>query len=201
MYNSYYYDDLYRSYNYSSVNRMSYLDLNNIIRQLWEEHITWTRLAIMSIANSSPDTQVVSGRLMRNATDFGNLFTNFYDPRMANEFSSLMKDHLSIAADLVVAAKKKDSDAVTNIDQKWHKNADDMANFLGSINPYWNRNEIQKMMYDHLSLTKNEAVAILTNKYEEGIDLFDEIEKQALMMADSYTNGFAKQFPNNVIIH
>ncbi len=198
MYNNYY-DNLYQPYNRSPYNKISFLELNNIIRQLWEEHITWTRLAIISIANSSSDTQLVSNRLLKNATDFGNLFTNFYSPEIAQEFSQLMRDHLSIAADLVIAAKKQDNNAVIDIDRKWHKNADDIAFFLNSINPNWSRNEIQQMMYDHLSLTKNEAVAILTSKYAEGIALFDEIEKQALMMADSYINGIAKQFPNKIM--
>lgn len=194
-----YYDNLYQSYRHSSYTKVSFLGLNNMIRQLWEEHIVWTRLAIMSIANSSPDTQLVSNRLLRNATDFGNLFANFYSPKIAQEFSNLIREHLSIAADLVVAAKKQDSNVVADIDKKWHKNADDIASFLNTINPNWDRSKIQQMMYDHLSLTKAEAVAILTNKYAEGISLFDEIEKQALMMADSYTNGIAKQFPGKVM--
>jgi len=203
MYNNYndYYDDPYQSYRNSPHNKISLLELNNVIRQLWEEHINWTRLAIISIANGSPDTQSVSNRLLRNAADFGNLFANFYNHAIAQEFSKLIRDHLTIAADLVVAAKKQDNNAVVDIDKKWHKNADDIANFLSSINPNWNRSEIQKMMYNHLSLTKAEAVAILTNKYEEGIALFDEIEGQALMMADSYMEGIAKQFPNRVMNH
>lgn len=200
MYTNYsdYYDNSYQPYRQSSY-KVSFLGLNNIIRKLWEKHIFWTRLAIMSIASSSPDTEFVSNRLLRNATDFGNLFTNFYGPKIAQEFSNLLRDHLTIATDLVVAAKKQDSNAVAEIDKKWHKNADDIANFLSSINPNWDRREMQQMMYEHLALTKAEAVAILTNKYEEGISLFDEIEKQALMMADSYTNGISKQFPNKVM--
>jgi hypothetical protein len=185
-------------YNYPSTHKISLLQLNNIIRQLWEEHITWTRLAIISIANNSPDTPLVSKRLLRNATDFGNLFANFYRPEIAQGFAKLIHDHLSIAADLVVAAKKQDNNAVNAIERKWYKNADDIAIFLNNINPNWNRNDIQKMMYQHLALTKNEAVAILTNKYSEGITLFDEIEKQALMMADNYTEGLSKQFPNMI---
>ena len=193
MYNNYYYN-LYQSYNRALYNKISFLELNNIIRQLWEEHITWTRLAILSIASSSPDTKFVSNRLLKNATDFGDLFNNFYSHEIAQEFSMLMRDHLSIAADLVIAAKKQDNSAVMDIEKKWYKNADDIANFLNKINPNWDKKEIQEMMHKHLTLTKAEAVAILTSKYEEGIAIFDEIERQALMMADDYINGMAKQF-------
>jgi hypothetical protein len=182
-----------------NTNRVSFLQLNNYIRQLWMEHIFWTRLAIMSIASSSPDTSLVSARLLRNATDFGNLFSYFYGPQIGQQFGKLMHDHLTIAADLVVAAKNQDNNAVATIEKKWYKNADDIASFLSNINPYWNRNEIQQMMYEHLALTKNEAVAILTNKYAEGISLFDQIQKQALEMADVYIEGLVKQFRNDII--
>jgi hypothetical protein len=206
MYNNYdgvmlpYINEFYQN-NMRTLNNptMTTLELNNKIRQLWEQHITWTRLAIMSIASDSPGTQLVSNRLLRNATDFGNLFANFYRPEIAQSFGKLIKDHLSIAADLVVAAKKQDNNAVSNIEKKWYKNADDIANFLNFINPFWNKNKIRDMMYKHLALTKDEAVAILKNEYEKGITLFEKIENQALMMADDYTQGFIKQFPNKFI--
>lgn len=180
---------------YKKVNT-NMLKLNNDMRKLWMQHIVWTRLLIMSIASGSPDIQLVSQRLLRNPEDFKKLFTTFYGPTASEKFSELLKGHLLIAADLVNAAKRKDNTAVNMLDIKWHKNADEIADALSRINPYWNREDIKNMMYEHLALTKSEAVAILTNKYEDSISLFDKIEDQALMMADGLTAGILKQFPN-----
>ncbi len=83
-------------------------------------------------------------------------------------------------------------------DDKWRKNADDIAKFMSSINPYFNEIEKRNMFYSHLALTKDEAVAILNNKHEEAIKLFDEIEKQALMMSNMFLKGFTKRFPNKI---
>ncbi len=185
-----------KQYNpYKKVNKNT-LNLNNHMRKLWEEHAIWTKLVIMSIASGSPDIQLVSQRLLRNPDDFKNLFINFYGLTASQKFSDLLKDHLLIAADLVNAAKKKDNASVNLLDTKWHKNADEIANFLSSINPYWNRATIQNMMNEHLTLVKSEAVSLLTNKYEDSISLFDKIEEQVLMMADFFTEGIIKQFPN-----
>jgi hypothetical protein len=145
----------------STIKNISFLNLNNELRRLWEEHIFWTKLTIMALAGNTPDTELVIKRLLRNADDFGHLFAIFYDQSIAEHFKNLIRDHLTIAADLVVAAKKGDNNSVKAIDDKWHKNADDISRFMNSINPYFNEVEVKNMFYNHLALTKNEAVAIL----------------------------------------
>lgn len=53
------------------------------------------------------------------------------------------------------------------------------------------------MLHEHLALTKSEAVDILTANYAKGIKVYDEIEKQALKMANVMAKGIVKQFPEN----
>ena len=55
------------------------------------------------------------------------------------------------------------------------------------------------MLYEHLALTKAEAVNMLTGNYAESIAIFDQIEKQALDMADVMTYGIVLQFPHNFL--
>jgi len=54
---------------------------------------------------------------------------------------------------------------------------------------------MREMWYKHLALTKAEAVAILTGNYIKGIAIFDQIEEEALMMADDFAEGIVQQFP------
>jgi hypothetical protein len=44
-------------------------------------------------------------------------------------------------------------------------------------------------------MTKDEAVFRLSKKYKSDIEAFDQIEKQALEMADAFTAGIVAQFP------
>lgn len=169
--------------------------LSNQMRLLWEQHVYWTRMVILSMAFGLPDAQVVTARLLRNPKDFEAALRPFYGEATAAKFSRLFTEHLTIAAELVSAAKAGDSAAAADAEKRWYANADQIAIFLGSINPHWSAQEWRKMLYDHLAMTKTEAVDILTGKYAESIAVFEKIEKEALMMADEMTRGIVKQFP------
>lgn len=173
------------------------LNLSNQIRLLWEQHITWTRLTIISMVFNLPDVELVTQRLLRNPRDFEAALVPLYGSQTAARFSSLLRDHLVIAADLVNAAKAGDSNAVARTERVWYDNARDIADLLASINPYWSRQEWERMLFDHLALVKNEAVFMLTGEYQKGIDLYTDMERNAMMMADVMTDGIVKQFPGS----
>ncbi|MGE5328416.1 MAG: LysM peptidoglycan-binding domain-containing protein [Deltaproteobacteria bacterium] len=173
----------------------SELELRNYLRMLWEEHIAWTRMAIISTAANLPDQDLVVNRLLQNAPDMGAALKPFYGNEKGEKFSSLIKDHLVIASQLVNASKVGDSKAAAAAEKKWYDNADEIARFLSSINPYWSEEALTEMLYNHLALTKTEAVARLKKDYAADIAAYDKIEKQALKMADTLSEGIVKQFP------
>ncbi len=149
------------------------VDLSNYIRMLWEQHVTWTRMTIFSLVLGLPDVDLVTNRLLRNPKDFEALLKPLYGEMAASGFADLLTSHLLIAAELVKAAKAGDNNAVADAEKKWYANADEIANFLASINPYWSEESWRTMLYEHLASTKEEAVDFLTGKYAEGITLFD----------------------------
>ena len=168
--------------------------LSNQMRLLWEQHIYWTRMAILSMTFGLPDTEAVINRLLQNPKDFESVLTQYYGKDIAAKFAELFTSHLTIAAELVKAAKAGNRAAAADAEKRWYANADQIADFLGGINPYWSAQEWRKMLYDHLAMTKTEAVDILTQKYEDSISVFENIEQEALEMSDMMTQGIAKQF-------
>jgi hypothetical protein len=170
--------------------------LNQVFRMLWEQHVAWTRMLIISIAAGLPDEELATERLLRNPPDMAAVFRRYYGDRIASRFSSLMKDHLVLAAQLVKDAKAGNSQAAEEAEKKWYANADEIAAFLSSINPNWPKSVLMNMLHEHLRMTKDEAVLRLTKKYNFDIAVYDQIEKQALEMADAFTEGIVKQFPN-----
>jgi hypothetical protein len=51
------------------------------------------------------------------------------------------------------------------------------------------------MMHEHLDLFKEETVFILQKDYASAVNKFDEVEMQALHMADEISTAIVKQFP------
>ncbi|UNK21310.1 acetylglutamate kinase [Paenibacillus sp. N3/727] len=171
------------------------VDLMNYMRLLWEQHVAWTRMAIISIVFNLPDIDVVLARLLQNAPDMGNALKPFYGESIAITYSNLIKEHLVIAAELVKAAKAGDTKAVADAEKRWYSNADEIVVFLSHINPYIPKEEFRKMFYEHLALTKAEAVAMLNKDYKLSVQLYDRIELEALEMADMISEAIIKQFP------
>ncbi len=173
----------------------SMMDLMNYFRMLWEQHIVWTRMAVMGIVHQLPEAELILRRLLRNATDFSNALATFYGEEAAREFARLFSEHITIAAELVRAIMAGDNNAVTEADRRWRENADQIAAFLAGINPYWRDDDWSAMLYEHLDLLSANIENLIAQNYEESINGFDEIEMQALEMADMMAEGLARQFP------
>jgi hypothetical protein len=170
-------------------------DLKLKMRTLWEEHIVWTRMFIMSVADNTSDKTLVTNRLLRNYDDMADAMKPYYGNETGDKFGDLIEEHLLTAAALVEAAKAGNSTAAADAEKKWYENADEIAAFESSINPNWNKEAQMAMWHDHLNATKDEAVARLTGNYTADIEAFDKIEALANDMADSWADGIAKQFP------
>lgn len=166
------------------------------MRELWAEHVIWTRMFIMSVADNTTDKAVVTTRLLKNYDDMADAMKPYYGNDIGSKFGDLIEEHLLIAAALVEAAKAGNSTAAADAEKKWYENADEIAAFESSINSNWNKTAMMAMWHDHLKLTKDEAVARLTKDYTADIAAFDQIETLANMMADSMTEGICKQFPD-----
>ena len=170
-------------------------DLENYFRMLWEQHVTWTRIAVMALLNDLKESDLILQRLLRNPKDFANAFRSFYGDEVAQGIEQLLTSHLTIAAEIVQAAKAGNREALADAERRWYANANQIAEYLGSINPNWSTEDWNAMMEEHLELLESNIMNMLEGNYEESINEFDDIEAQALEMADMMAEGIARQFP------
>ena len=84
------------------------LAFHDEMRRLWEDHITWTRLFIVSATDDLPDTAATTQRLLRNQDDIGDAIKPFYGRAAGERLTALLREHITIAAELLGAAKAGD---------------------------------------------------------------------------------------------
>lgn len=170
------------------------MHLMNELRKLWEQHVYWTRLFIISALEELPDLEAATKRLLRNPTDFANVLEIYYGGQKSDAFRQLFEEHLKIAASIVNSAKQGNTKAVEQYSNIWNRNADQIAAFLAGINPFWTEGEWKNLLHDHLRMTSDEVAARLSGEYIKDIIIFDMSEEQALAMADFMAAGMIRQF-------
>jgi hypothetical protein len=169
------------------------------LRKLWADHAIWTRQYIVAFASDGADASAAAGRLLKNQEHIGNAIVPFYGEAAGTQLTALLKQHILIAVDLLTAAKSGDDAEFQRQDQRWSKNAEDIASFLSGANPNWPKGDVVDLLNVHLTLTKNEAVARLTGKWDDDVVAFDDIFTEIMTVSDTLTDGIIKQFPERFI--
>ena len=179
-----------------AVAKTDSVEFKRAVRVLWEDHVAWTRLFIVSAVAGLPDTEATAERLLKNQDDIGNAVAQYYGDDAGKKLATLLRSHIAIAGDLVTAAKAGDNAKVTSASDAWYANADEIAAFLASANPAWPEDTLKTMMRGHLDQTLREATAQLTGDYKASVTEYDHITTHILEMADALSNGIVTQFPD-----
>lgn len=175
------------------------IELGNLMRRLWSEHVAWTRATVSGLVFNTPDASLVVARLLQNTQDMGDAIRLYYGETAAQKYSQLLMEHITLAGDLVKATAEGNAGKAADIERNWFQNGDQIAVFWSSVNPYLPLKEFIKMFYEHLSFIKQGMDSMFSKDFKAGVEVFDKMETEALEMSDMITNAIVKQFPYMVI--
>ena len=159
------------------------------MRLLWAQHVYWTRMLLTSIVDRTQQINANTNRLMQNPVDMGQLFARYYGSQAGQTLSNLFGQHLSVGKDLMTNMRDRRNGEVERLRRQWYANADDIATFLSSLVPAIDNQELRRMLYQHLGNTELEIAQQLGNNTEASINTFDNIEHEAMNMADYLSNA------------
>ena len=174
-------------------------NLRTALRKLWADHAIWTRQYIVAFASDGQDAGAAATRLLKNQEHTGNAIVPFYGEVAGARLTDLLKQHILIAVDLLTAAKAGDDAEFQRQDQRWSQNGEEIATFLSGANPNWPKNDVVDLLSVHLKLTKDEAVARLTGKWDDDVAAFDDIFTEIMTVSDTLADGIVKQFPDRFV--
>lgn len=170
--------------------------LRRAMGKLWVDHVIWTRQFIVSSVAGLGDVEAITQRLLKNQDDIGAAVAKYYGQDAGDQLAKLLKEHIIIAGDIVNAAIAKNNAKVKSLDNKWHVNAVDIAEFLSKANSNWPKQALIEMLNKHLELTTKELQLRLAGNWNADIANFDEIFEQIRGMAKALSDGIIAQFPN-----
>lgn len=178
----------------SFVTNPATFSLTRAMQRLWTDHVVWTRQYVIAAVDERPELEAATKRLLKNQEDIGNAVVPFYGKAAGKQLTDLLKQHILIAVDLVAAAKAGDNKKFQTFDKKWDKNAEEIASFLSGANPHLTKKDVVDLLYLHLSLTKDEAVARIKKDFNKDAAVFDQILTEILTLSDALSHAIVKQF-------
>jgi hypothetical protein len=177
--------------------RVARSEFQDQMRKLWEDHITWTRLSIVTFADGSPGFGATADRLLQNQSDIGDAIAPFYGRPAGDQLTALLRDHITIAVELLQAARAQDTEAFDAARMRWYANGNDIADFLSAANPRsWPDDLMRADMKQHLDQTLAQAAHELSAEYTASVADYEVIHTHILMMADRLSDGIIAQFPS-----
>ena len=163
-------------------------------RKLWEDHAIWTRQLIVDLLANLPSIDKTTERLLKNQEAIGNCIKPFFGDTAGDTLASLLKDHIIITADLLKAIKAGDVTRSTTLETDAVTNAENIATFFSTINPFYSKDELIEMLDTHLILVKYQFIARMSGDYNADVMYFDMGLHHILMISDYLFKGIIERF-------
>lgn len=151
------------------------------LRELWTDHVVWTRLFLVSAIAGLPDLSFASDRLMENQFHLGAALGSM-------ELAALLRDHIAGAVAVVDAAMANDANRLSIARARWYANADQIATMLAP-KTCLSIESVRRMMRAHLDQTFDEASARIRGDWARDVQVFDAIVVHILRLADALADG------------
>ncbi|MDD5712552.1 MAG: hypothetical protein PHY31_07340 [Smithellaceae bacterium] len=169
--------------------------LESDLRSLWCMQSILMRGMIISNLSALEDANTVREKLLYSQRELAQPLAPFYGQMAVDRLAALLREHVSIASDVMAAAKSANDEAVEDAEKRWHVNADGVADLLSTVNPNWAKRELIETLYKHLDYTTAEIVARLGKDWKTDLEACEGDAQLMQGFAASLAQGVVKQFP------
>ncbi|HCT75851.1 MAG TPA: glycosyltransferase [Micromonosporaceae bacterium] len=167
------------------------------MRQQWSYHAWYTREYYVAAILGTANADAAATRLLKNQEDIGTAIGQYYGPEAGSKVTALLQDHIKIATEVVGAAKAGDQAKLADADARWKQNFVDLATLLSTANPsYFPYDQTLELLNQHLSLLTTAVTSFIGGGYAQSVVDNDAYYQEILMMADFFTDGIIKHFPD-----
>lgn len=167
--------------------------LNQTLRALWEQLSYWIRMYLVSVSDDMSDGKVVLKRLLQIPEEMEKVFAQYYPPEIVGEMRKALDQFVNGLAGLAPLVKSGSAEEADRQEIQLEQAADRLAEILSNMNINYDKEQLGEALEEYLLQTKREIVARLSGQFAEDIATFDEVERQALRIADYLARGIVEQ--------
>ena len=170
------------------------------MRELWTDHMQWTFLTVNAFFHNPGAVEAYLDRLLQNQQDIGAAFVPFYGQETGRRLAELLTIHIQQAVPVLAAAQAGDEAALDRALADWYANANDIANFLSSLNPdSWPRSEMEEIWRVHIDQTTAYSLDVLNRDYAAAVRDYATAFDHMMGLADLLSAGIIEQFPKRFV--
>jgi hypothetical protein len=166
------------------------------LRDLWLGHIFWVREVVQGLAQkNSAAAAAAEQQVVANAKQIAGSIEPFYGKPASEQLFKLLAGHYSAVrahADATVAGNAADAKRALG---QLTANADEVATFLSSANPYLPKATLNSLLTAHGGHHVQQNQQLAANDLAGDARTWEAMKNHMYAIADALGSALAKQFP------
>ena len=159
----------------------------------------WVRnVAVATRYGDSEATKIAEDKVVENAKAIAGAIEPFYSKGASDKLFGLLAGHYGAVKGYMTATYTNDSGGIDASKDKLIKNADEIAVFLSSANPYLPKDTLTGLLYAHGGHHIAQLNALAAKDFAAEAKIWDEMKAHMYVIADALADGLAKQFPKKI---
>lgn len=163
--------------------------------RLWIDNVYWTRQSILCLTDRLPGAEETIYRLMKNQEDMGAIFTKYYGKKHGDEFCELISSNTSNVVSIIRSTNNRNTLESEKEKKRMLNNITAITNYLSHINPYWNNDDLNKLISMQAVLMNSQIEYRMSQNYDADIKNVDKTLSEAFALANFLADGIILQFP------
>lgn len=168
--------------------------IDNVIyraRVVFRDLAKWLRAySVYVFLDADPKLQeLIATRLLNAPRDYITMLKLFFGDQIADEYDSLFTNYIALFINLIHAQKSGDINAANEDIKQLYQNADQRADFLSKVNPFWQKATFQNLMYTFTGLNINQITTFLSKDYEQNLNIYDKLLSHTSVIGDYLAQG------------
>jgi hypothetical protein len=166
------------------------------LRDLWIGHVFWVRnVVVAELAGDAPAQKVAEEQVVANAQSIAASIEPFYGTEAKEKLLTLLAGHYG-AVSAYLNASVANSDAMkTEATSNLIGNAEEIASFLSSANPYLPKDTVDGLLQAHGSHHIAQIQQLQAKDYAGEAQTWADMSQHMYVIADAIADALAKQFP------